>query len=260
MNNKRLETVDAIRGFTIISMILYHLCWDLKYISGFSMSWYETYYSFVWQQTICYSFILIAGFSMFFARKPMRDGIILFVLGAIITAVTFVAIPDTPILFGVLTMYGSCKILVGAFMRNGAKEITKKFKRFFVVGFVVSLLLFIVTRPINESYLNLIFKKIYLPLGWYEVSSPSDLVGSLLTYLGIMQRGFFSSDYFSVVPWIFLFLVGFFFYGVVKDQFGKKIFHINIKPVNFLGRHSLLIYFLHQAVLYVAATIIGYLR
>ena len=30
----RLELLDTIRGLTLISMILYHACWDLVYLHG----------------------------------------------------------------------------------------------------------------------------------------------------------------------------------------------------------------------------------
>lgn len=259
-NSKRLDTVDMLRGLVVVSMIIYHLCWDLKNICGYSMSWYETYYSFLWQQSICYSFILIAGFCMYFARNPVRDGVFLFAVGAIITIVTFVAIPDDPIIFGILSMYGASKILVGAFVGRKGKEVSNKKKSFFVAGFVISLILFIVTRFINEQYLNLIFKRYYLPKSIFEITSPYEPVGMLLTYFGIMQKGFTSSDYFSVIPWIFLFLVGFFSYGLFKGSFSDKLFHLKIKPINFLGKHSLLIYLAHQPVLYAITFVIGLVR
>ena len=63
----------------------------------------------------------------------------------------------------------------------------------------------------------------------------------------------FSSDYFSLFPWFFLFLSGYFLYRIVfekgiasplKDWKTGNVFF------DFLGRHSLVFYLLHQPLLY----------
>ncbi len=59
-----------------------------------------------------------------------------------------------------------------------------------------------------------------------------------------------AADYFAFVPWIFLFWSGRtaqrLWYDKLKDN---KLLHINLKPINFLGRHTLLGYLLHLPVL-----------
>ncbi len=239
----RLETIDVIRGITIISMILYHFCWDLKYLKGFNMPWYDTLGSYIWQQSICWCFIFVAGFCVHLARNPIRNGAIVLLCGVIITAVTELLIPDAVVYYGVLTFLGSAMILVGLL-----KKIPLKLDAFW--GFIISILLFCITKPINSRMLNLFVTKINLPDSLYVTNGYYGVGNSILTYLGFMQDEFYSTDYFSLMPWIFLFLAGFYGYGVVKRRFDNGLFHINIKPLAFIGRHSLLIYMLHQPVLY----------
>ncbi|WP_051656619.1 heparan-alpha-glucosaminide N-acetyltransferase [Butyrivibrio sp. AE3004] len=246
----RLEIIDTIRGLTMISMILYHFCWDLKYINGMDMPWYGTFGSYLWQQSICWTFITISGFCMHFARKPVRNGIIVFLCGIIITCVTEIFLPEAPVYFGVLTMLGSCMILIGLAM----KMIPAKIDPFW--GLFVSIILFAMTKSINSGFINLFIKKLYLPQILFGQGGTDGLQNSFLTYLGFMQKGFYSSDYFSLMPWIFLFLAGYFLHDVLKSRFDSKIFHADIKPLSFLGRYSLLVYMLHQPVLYAVTMII----
>lgn len=66
---------------------------------------------------------------------------------------------------------------------------------------------------------------------------------------GFPPEDFFSGDYFSLVPWMFLYLSGYFLYDIVieKKSF-QKLMEVRIKPLEWIGRRSLLIYLLHQPV------------
>ncbi|MDE7404312.1 MAG: DUF1624 domain-containing protein, partial [Lachnospiraceae bacterium] len=65
----RYGVLDGIRGFVVISMILYHACWDLVYIFGKDWSWYRGRGAYIWQQSICWSFILLSGFCWSLGKK-----------------------------------------------------------------------------------------------------------------------------------------------------------------------------------------------
>ena len=74
----------------------------------------------------------------------------------------------------------------------------------------------------------------------------------LTAYLGFPHSGFFSTDYFPLVPWIFLFLTGLFLFRITNDKgWNEKLFARGQVPLlNLIGRNSLLVYLLHQPVLY----------
>lgn len=82
---------------------------------------------------------------------------------------------------------------------------------------------------------------------------------SVLAYIGFPQAGFSSTDYFPLLPWIFLFATGYFLYsflqekGLINRLFGKG----KVSGINFLGKHSLIIYMIHQPICYVVAFLVS---
>ena len=52
------------------------------------------------------------------------------------------------------------------------------------------------------------------------------------------------------MPWLFLFWAGYFLYGVVERQRMEPLHRSVCPPLGWLGRHSLLLYLLHQPVIY----------
>ena len=59
----RYYLVDALRGLALINMVLYHFSYDIFVIYGQNPDWLGSTAAFLWQQGICWSFILISGFS-----------------------------------------------------------------------------------------------------------------------------------------------------------------------------------------------------
>ena len=58
----RSGTLDSLRGLTLFSMIAYRLCWDLVYLRGLPWAWYNGFWAYIWQQSICCTFILLSGY------------------------------------------------------------------------------------------------------------------------------------------------------------------------------------------------------
>jgi uncharacterized membrane protein len=89
---------------------------------------------------------------------------------------------------------------------------------------------------------------------------PESLYRNLFTaYLGFPPVHFYSTDYFSLIPWTFLYLCGYELHWIMKEGglLEKSFMTKGIEPLSFLGRNSLLIYLLHQPVLYGLVLIYG---
>lgn len=109
---QRLPFLDVIRGITLISMILYHASWDAVYLVGADWPWYSGVRGFVWQQSICWTFILLSGFCIPFSHRLLRRGLTVFGAGALVTLVTVLVLPEDRVVFGVLTLLGSCMLFM----------------------------------------------------------------------------------------------------------------------------------------------------
>ena len=107
----RSGTLDSLRGLTLFSMIAYHLCWDLVYLRGLPWAWYNGFWAYIWQQSICWVFILLSGFCLPLGHRPLRRGLIVSGAGALVTAVTLLFLPEDVVWFGVLTLLGSSMLL-----------------------------------------------------------------------------------------------------------------------------------------------------
>ena len=101
--------------------------------------------------------------------------------------------------------------------------------------------LFLLVRNINDGFLGFAGVPILmLPRSWYA---------NLFTAgLGFPGPGFVSSDYFSLLPWLLLFWTGYFLYRLRPAE--PLLPDIRLPGFSAMGRQSLLIYLLHQPVLY----------
>ena len=312
----RLETLDMIRGLTIISMVLYHGMWDLLYLSRFgaemstARTWYEGIGGHLWQQSICRSFILLAGFCVPFSKHIFRRGLLVSACGILVSAVTVFAMYEERVLFGVLTFHGAAMLLAGAGrqIKKGRSEqlcgwrtaeetaeeefsggpvktaaavestggltkpaaaddptgrpvkpaaaaestggLTKP-----AAGVLLSAFFFHVTRWVNRGYLQLgpVFH-LALPAFLYKREGAG---GWILTAAGFPMKGFFSTDYFSLIPWIFLFQTGICLCRLMEKGkvFSRPVFHLRAPLLNLIGQYSLLIYLLHQPLLYLLVSV-----
>lgn len=237
MKSKRYFVLDGIRGFAVINMIIYHFIWDLIYILGFKIEWFNSDMAYIWQQFICCTFIFISGFCEPLGRKKLRRGITILFFGLLIELVTMIVIPQSRVRFGILTLIGSCTILM-----IPLKKLLEKFPKTF--GLILFMLLFLLTKNINSGYLGFgDLNFINLPRTLYK--------NSLTTYLGFPMPNFYSSDYFPLMPWIFLYIAGYFSYKI--SQYHNLLRYLTSSKLKFLewiGRHSLVFYVIHQPIIY----------
>ena len=74
----RMWLPDALRGLALLNMLVYHGMYDWVYVFGHASRWYDIWAPgcHVWQQYICWSFIVLSGFSFPLARKPVKNGLL----------------------------------------------------------------------------------------------------------------------------------------------------------------------------------------
>jgi len=254
---QRYHILDEIRGITLCSMILYHTVWDLVYIFGYDWKWYRSEAAYFWQQSICYTFILLSGFCFSLGRKKVKRGLIVFGAGVLISLVTELFMPQNRVRFGVLTLLGSCMLIVALvekmwsfFLKDGNGKSGEENEKSAIASMalsIIGLIVFALTRRVNEGVLGFAGVTVArLPRTLYNL-------GEIGNFLGFTEQTFYSTDYFSLFPWFFLFLTGYYFYKWLNAR--KRTDVLEHAPflgawLRPIGRHSLIIYLLHQPVVY----------
>lgn len=238
---RRYVILDTVRGFALVNMILYHFLWDMVFVCGISADWLNTAFVEIWQTCIGCTFILLSGFCQNLGSHTLKRGLTVFLAGAAVTAVTVIFVPQSRIIFGILTMLGTAMLLMIP-LKNLLRGVDCR------AGAAASFLLFLLTYNIQNGIIGIFGAELFrLPEALY-----SSYIG---TFFGFKKPGFFSTDYYPLVPWIFLFLTGYFLYRIfVKNNlFEKRIFQSEKRSfLSFIGRHTLIIYMLHQPVMYFA--------
>ena len=189
----RYRLLDELRGLDLISMMLYHGMWDVVFLFGVAQKWYTGRPGFVWQQSICWVFLLLSGFCLPLGHHPFRRGAVVFGAGALVTAVTLLFLPEDVVWFGVLTLLGSSMLLTAAL-----DPLLRRVPP--AAGVAVSALLFSVTYP-------------------------------------------------TLLPWLFLFWAGYCLHHLVGRGRLAPLRRSVCPPLGWMGRHSLVLYLLHQPVI-----------
>ena len=234
----RIWEVDFLRGLSIILMVGYHLLYDLgemvgvKSFLGFSTdlstpAWTIAQYFFAGL------FVVLSGISSTLSRGNVRRALKLLAVALLVTAATFVFDRSSAILFGILHCLAVSILIYGlVFEKAGAPACAAAGAAIVALSAVIPVVLKSV--PIQSDWL--------LPFG---IHSPA---------LG-------SFDYFPLLPWFGIFLIG--------AAMGKSVYaarrslisrRLPVTFVNIAGRHSLLIYIVHQPVILAILYILGLIR
>lgn len=224
---KRIWELDALRGLCILGMVVVHFVYDLVDLYGLVEWEYPPLFTFV-QQWGGVLFLLISGICVTLGSRCIRRGALVFACGLVVSAVTWgmyyfgFSGKSIIIYFGVLHCLGICMLLWPVFRRLPHWGLALAGMALIAAGFYLQTL-----DPVTTRWL--------MPLG-------------------LPWKGFASSDYFPLLPYLGFFLAG--------SALGKSVYRRResllprVNTNNFIirffllcGKHSLWIYLLHQPIL-----------
>lgn len=215
-NKNRIWELDFLRGIALLLMVYFHLIYDMKEFFGYAVN-YESTFNAAAGRIAAILFILVSGVSCSLSRSNIIRGFKLLMLALAVSAASYFYNPDFVIKFGIL--------------------------HFLAAGMILYPLL----EKLNPLMLALSGTAIII-LGRYTAGIT--VTNEYLFPLGLTTNNFISSDYYSLIPWLGLFIYGIFlsklFYKEKRSLLGFE-FIDNI--ISMSGRHTLLIYLLHQPVI-----------
>lgn len=201
MAAKRMNALDLIRGFSVLCMVVYHGVFSLIYL--FHLPWYwfrSAMLSRVLVPAFAGVFILISGICSRFSHSSCKRGIKVLALGMLMSLVTAVVTPKLIIRFGILHLLGISMILCGV-LHPLLDRIPWK------TGFFTFLILFVIFYHLPDGYLGIGVLRRYL-----RTTLP------YLYPLGLPAPQFYSSDYYPLIPWFFMFCIGRFLGAYIQKE------------------------------------------
>ncbi len=231
----RFAWLDIARGVALLAMASYHLIWDLQSFGFLEPNFASTGLPRLYARAIASSFMFLAGISFVLAQTPVivwrpyfiRLGKIGLAAGAV-TIATYFASPRSFIYFGILHSIAVASILGLIFLRIRPS-----------VTFIIA---------VGAILAPIFFKTALFDSPW-------------LWWIGLATKIRVSDDFVPLLPWIGPFLLGIAltkagverqllpaYFGDLSKSWWKA-------ALTFLGRHSLVVYLVHQPLL--LATVYG---
>lgn len=234
----RIHTIDELRGFAVFCMIFFHAFFTFGYFFNFKSG--TALYEFFNPAEPYFAglFILISGLACNLSHSNLERGIKLAIISLLVSLVTFLVLGSKDMIsFGILHFLSAGMIIYG--LSNKYLKLIPS-----ILGIIINFFLFILTYSTPSGKLGLPFL--------FSINLPKELYSTEFLYMfGFPSKNFISLDYFPIIPWLFLFIVGTYSGRIaVKHKFPKFMFKKRIPPLAFLGRHSLIIYLAHQPVIF----------
>ncbi|MFN7026297.1 MAG: heparan-alpha-glucosaminide N-acetyltransferase [Pseudorhizobium sp.] len=230
----RITLIDTLRGVALLAMASYHFTWDLEFFGYLdpgtaTQGWWKIY-----ARAIASSFLFLAGVSLVLAHYPdirwrafWKRFAMVAGAAAAISIATLIALPNEWIFFGILHSIAIASLIGLAFIRLPP----------LVSGSAAALLviLLIVDSWIAPgSFRSEVFNARYL------------------SWIGLFEQAPRSNDFVPLFPWLAALLGGIAITRVAMQRnWLIALSRVQTRP-NLLaraGKHSLIIYLLHQPVL-----------
>ena len=250
--NRRFWEVDFLRGLAVILMIAYHFIFDLSFFQIYTLN---LSYGLLWYfpRVIAGIFILLVGISLYlsysraeiselysrdrdFFLKYLKRGVWIFSLGLVITLATWIFIREEFIIFGILHFVGLAIIIAFPLLKYNQRY----------------------------KYLNLFLGLLFVAAGFYINSFTFNF--NWLLWLGFIPQNLVTVDYFPLLPWFGMLALGIFSGSVLYRNYHRQFkipdlsSHLPVRLFTFLGKHSLIIYFIHQPILLLMLYFLGVLN
>lgn len=227
----RWRGLDAARGLAVVAMVVFHLIWDLAHFGyiDHAIPWSAPVKAF--GHTIAFAFLFIAGVSLVLAHRDhmhwrafwRRFGIVAGA-AALVSLGTWLVFPSAFVFFGILHCIAAASLLSAVFLRAP-----------WPVTLAAGALAFAAPHVLASPLFN---------AGW-------------LQWLGLGTAEPFTQDWRPFFPWAGAMLLG---VGAARLRLRAETGAAapatprphapGEKGLAFLGRHSLLIYLIHQPLLF----------
>lgn len=237
---QRIPLFDALRGLSVLSMVGFHFCYDLVELRGINLAWFQPPFEDVWRASISWVFLALAGIMCSFSSNNLKRAARYGFVALAIWAVTTIAAVDVPISFGIIYCMAASTFIFALLQRT-------KLQPKGVVFALICFACFLVSLNISRGYLQI--------LGFHLVLPSSLYASEWLSWLGFPGPHFSSGDYYPLLPYCLMYMTGASLGPWFKSKIPGSLSKLRARPIEFIGRHALEIYILHQPILLLLANL-----
>lgn len=233
---RRFWEVDVARGVAIVMVAIYHLVYDLDFFGGYPVTSTSGFWA-IFADTSAFVFVFLVGLSLPLSAgrsgearfgKFLRRGLRIFGYGMAITLI-FLVLQVGYVIFGILHLIGLSIVLAYPFLRLRLASL--------------ALGTLIIASGLYVGAMDL---------------SLAGVGGVLLSPLGISPEGLLMPDYRPLLPWFGVVLLGIAVGNLLyAGRKPSRSAPVPVRPLAFLGRHTLFIYLVHQPVLIAILVALG---
>jgi len=231
-NSVRIRSIDMLRGLAILGVVAYHFLYDLDYFGIWRVdfhSWWMLSFEFLVQII----FLGLVGISLYivfkrksqeeFERIQLKRFLIILFWAMIISLVTAVFLGQEFVRFGILHL--------------------------------IAVSILILSLIANYKWWQWVILLVLGALGFSFWCFPIEITNEWFVEFGIYPQGFVSVDYFPLVPWLIVPLIGFmsakFWLGLFRQVDSYFAFENKLGSlIRGMGRKTLWVYLGHQPVLF----------
>ncbi len=225
----RVRIIDYLRVLAILVMIAYHLAYDLSTFYGFQINVFSGPWKLL-EQACAGLFLILVGWSFLLSwkrtpvwQKYVKRGIGILGYGIIVSIATFLFDPTTYVRFGILHLIGVSIMMLPLFTKLG---------RWVLVPACIVIAL-----------------GSQIPRG--------TVTSSFVLPIGFTIPGFQSVDYFPLLPWFGITLLGLAIGNAYRQKTPSTGTPGRLSTIiAAVSKHSLMIYMLHQPILLIMLRII----
>lgn len=223
----RYIQIDAARGFAIVLMVIFHFTYDLNHFNYVEVDFNHDPFWLNFRTLIVTLFLGLVGISFQLAtgkgvnlRRYCSRLMVLVAAAVAVTLGSYLVFPDKVILFGILHFIAVASV------------VALLFRRFYGINLLLGVGLIVFGVQFQHAWFN--------SLAWH--------------WVGLTSQGPSTVDYVPLLPWFGVVLIGMFLGSLIERQrLLEKVSQQSnglTRSLALGGRHSLMIYLLHQPLLF----------
>ena len=222
-DSKRVPLIDFLRGLAVILMIIFHFNFDLSSFRITSPHFYKDEFWLGVRLLIMILFITLVGINLVLSQAG-------------VTQKTFWHRQLKVLSCALAVSGGSYLLLPASFIYFGVLH-------FIFIGSILGCLIV----GANWARFNLIIGIFIIVFSQFYQSEVFD--NPLLNWIGLTTHNPLTEDYVPLLPWLGVLLIGIFIGHQILPRMPNLLRNFQIKPINFIGKNSLVIYMIHQPIM-----------